>query len=256
MQRQFPEEERLGFEIPQLPPWKTPQMKQHTQQAQQTPLRRPRCILGAPYEPSRASSVGASQKRDYDYSVFNESRLLTESKIDQYLKSEAATHKRVFHRDRPHDDSYRPDLQPLCCDSSDEEGEPRRAQSARGERPLVLSIPGIHPEEMYDTRRRPTDLHSDFEDESQLRRYWNWSQLSKTLGPREQHLLNRILQKEIQLQQHFRDIISRGDGYRRAEGRSDDDAYLELKHFTHICYEEDNCVFNMDDLIVYMKGQQ
>ncbi|AET39341.1 anaphase promoting complex subunit 9 Ecym_4277 [Eremothecium cymbalariae DBVPG len=269
MQRLPPEDEPPSFELPQLPPWKTRHIKQSNQQ---TPLRRPRCILGAPYEtgssfqPLSSAAIDAAStkqlQKEYDYSVFNKSRLLTESKIDQYLKSEIATHKRVFHRDKVHDDSYRPDLQPLCCDSSDEESDliSKRLHNQRVERPLVVSMPGLRPEEIQldaaKNLKKGAEYSSEGDDEIELRRYWDWSALSKSLGPREYHMLNRILQKEVQLQEHFREVLKKGDRYKRNPDRNDDETYLELKQYAHKCYEEDNCVFNMDDLIVHMTSQR
>ncbi|AMD18946.1 HBR045Cp [Eremothecium sinecaudum] len=268
MQRFQPDDEQPSFELPQLPPWKALHMKQYNQQ---TPLRRPRCILGAPYESSSSllhlpsvtieSVSGKLPEREYDYSVFNESRLLTESKIDQYMRSEIATHKRVFHRDKAHDDTYRPDLQPLCCDSSDDENDllSKRLHKQRLEKPLVVGIPGLRPEELHwdstGKNKRRSDYIADMDEEMGLRRYWNWSALSKSLGPRDYHMLNRILQKEVQLHEHYRDVILKGDGYARDVELSDDETYLGLKQYAHKCYDKDNCVFNMDELMLHMKEQ-
>lgn len=262
------EDDQVSFELPQLPPWKTLHMKQYNQQ---TPLKRSRCILGVPYESEPciqnlpSISIGSRSdrlpQREYNYSVFNESRLLTESKIDQYLKSEIATHKSVFHKDKVHDESYRPDLQLLCCDSSDEENDltSKRLHKQRVEKPLVVGIPGYRAEELlsdlYSRGKRVCDYTSELEEDIELRRYWDWSSLSKSLGSREYHMLNRILKKETQLRDYFRELIVKGNGYIRDCEHNDYEAYLSLKQYAHQCYEYDNCVFNMDELLVYMKEQ-
>ncbi|SCV04450.1 LAMI_0H16226g1_1 [Lachancea mirantina] len=126
MPRKYPASpEQATFELPSLPPWRTPRIKI----LQNTPLRRGPLISSASNifetpQPVPTPRVPGKDAESYDYSPFCDKKLLRESKQLQLQQSEIATHCLVFHNARQGDPILlRPDMNLWCCDSSDDEHE-------------------------------------------------------------------------------------------------------------------------------------
>ncbi|SCU90237.1 LADA_0F02696g1_1 [Lachancea dasiensis] len=193
-----------SFELPSLPPWRTPRIKI----LHHTPSRAPsllddRDIFETPHEPKRQSfddSAKKSRNPDiYDYTPFNDKGLLAAGKVDQLLRSESATHCLVFHKDKhkASDQPFRPDLDLWCCDSSEDEQE-GGSISGSAESPASNNnkIPALPPVERPNVRR---PHHNAISEKNALREFWDDSKMVDVLDRHQVNDIYTVLRQEREL---------------------------------------------------------
>ncbi|QLG74532.1 hypothetical protein HG535_0G04150 [Zygotorulaspora mrakii] len=147
--------------------------------------------------------VSQNSDTEYDYSCLSDKPLLCQSKADCYLHSERAAHCLVFHKDghpKGIDSHCRPDLN-ITCGEMDKPttGDEDYSDS------ILLHVPGCTKQDMdfllkrdYMSQRpniRRIDEILNHEANA-LSRFWNDSELTKTLDRNHLHEQYLILQQE------------------------------------------------------------
>lgn len=225
------------FQLPSLPPWRTPRIQDERGQAQSqlqtynqqhknnytTPLRKASPLLlfhshqvqyirdeqdipddDLDYENKQATAP--QDNIEYNYSPLSDKLLLQQSKIGDFLHSERAAHCLVFHKcgHAKGIDEYRPDLD-TGCGELEESGSDDESDSGN----LLLYVPGCTKQDMnlllnkdYISQRpnvRRIDEILNHEANA-LKRFWNGSDLTKVLersNLHEQYLILKQEQKEL-----------------------------------------------------------
>lgn len=278
--------EQPSFELPSLPPWRTPRIKiAHT-----TPLRRGP-ILDEPEEEegdleaeyysgeflNRDNKLLQKQLEEtsaYDYSALSTKKLISESKIDQFLKAETAMHCLVFYKNRKKHSlkDFRPDLNVWCCDSSEDESELEEAKEShtasrlknkyrRNKKPdnknILSHIPGVSKEELEQILAQKPGINSSTylprpnvrriddilnHETNTLRRFLNnESEVTNTLSRQELHDQYLILQQEQELIHQCKQEISSTEHVGRTNALPDDeDEYQWLKNQCHQIWEQES----------------
>ncbi|EDO17717.1 hypothetical protein Kpol_1033p21 [Vanderwaltozyma polyspora DSM 70294] len=219
-----------SFQLPSLPPWKSPRFKTKREIHLTTPLRRPTRVYPENNGDSRRISLSGPQfeisnvlmargqskdkleelhkfglSEEYDeydcYSLTNKT-LVRESKIQNFLQSERAVHCLVFHKDAHINqmDSYRPDINYNCGD-----GDELDSKEVREDSSLLINVPGYTNEELTEQisrgqfierpniRRIDEILNHEVND---LTKFWNNSTLAHSFERNTLHEQYLILQRE------------------------------------------------------------
>lgn len=158
------------FQLPSLPPWKTPQFKDSRNRQSQigssgdftTPLRRPkRPLLQQLVQQEQEQSevniddiiedmVGVKAKKTrydnipYNYHPFIDKAMIRQNKMNNFLQSERAVHCLIFHKEGHSSDNfdeYRPDIDWNCGDDRD---------TALDKRSLITSLPNCNEAHLND----------------------------------------------------------------------------------------------------------
>lgn len=189
--------EQPSFELPSLPPWRTPKIKI----LHHTPSRR-RSLLddGDIFETPQDGLEPTSARKNpdvYDYAPLCDKKLLASSKVDQLLMTETATHCLVFHKDKHSSSSkqYRPDLDLWCCDSSDEEP----SSSSTEQDSLALISGASTTTGRPNVRRFENNANTE---KTALKEFWGSSEIPDLLDRSQLRDIYTILQQE-------RDLIHR-----------------------------------------------
>lgn len=234
--------EQPSFELPSLPPWRTPRIKI----LNNTPLRRgPPADANAFGTPDKDQAFMSEKDPDiYDYFPLSNKRLLTESRINQLLQSETAAHCLVFHKDK-HDEQepgYRPDLDIWCCDSSDEE-IPTSAEH------ILLSVPEAISRDTTlilarrDGLQRPNVRRADDllqQETKALERFWDNTELTSTLNRHQMHDQFLILQQEQdEIEKSKRELLL-NDSISDVDNL---DSYKWLKDYCRDIWERDSWMY-------------
>ncbi|SCU86201.1 LANO_0C07074g1_1 [Lachancea nothofagi CBS 11611] len=195
--------EHPSFELPSLPPWRTPKIKilHHTPSRGQS-LLDDGDIFETPYEQKPPVAPNRGKNPDiYDYSPFSDKGLLTASKREQLLNSEAATHCLVFHKTKhkyPPRKSFRPDLDLWCCDSSADEAvndnDINNDNDDECGRLATATI--LPPVERPNIRRFENNVSTE---KTTLREFWNGSDVADVLERSQLRDICSILQQERDL---------------------------------------------------------
>ncbi|CUS25030.1 LAQU0S25e00320g1_1 [Lachancea quebecensis] len=226
--------EQPAFELPSLPPWRTPKIKiLHHTPSRGRSLLDESDIFGTPQESDQIKRVEKNPDI-YEYSPFCDKKLLANSKITQLLNSETATHCLVFHKDehKSPKKKYRPDLNMDCCDSSDEE-DPQLNRS------LLVSVPEtLCPPERPNVRRFENNASSE---RIALRDFWGGSEIPEILDRSQLRDLHTILQQESDLvRRSERQVQSQNQIPHQIEG----DTYHWLRKYCNNAWEKDSWMFN------------
>lgn len=237
---QSPNQDIASYELPQLPPWRTPKIK--TINHETTPLRRGPYHLSSPFREPRITTPVIKHK--YNYRIFTNKELIQQSKIDHFLQAEITARTLVFHKDDKAHINFESDLQLNCFDSSDEETniKPKKLYKQKLENPLVDSLPCYKPDELYESRRLSKNhINEDFLENEILyvKRYWNWSALSQELSPKEYHSMYQFLLNEEQLIEQCKQMIQEERGYSKCTTDEEEGIYNHLKEYCHRVYETD-----------------
>ncbi|SCV00182.1 LAME_0G08086g1_1 [Lachancea meyersii CBS 8951] len=194
--------EQASFELPSLPPWRTPKIKiLHHTPSKGRSLLDDRDIFDSPNEPAKDPETPNQQPKNtdvYDFAPFSDKRMLAVSKTDQMLSSESATHCLVFHKDKHKHkcarQDFRPDLNLWCCDSSEDEDE--QVSLSESDSHLGSTTGHLLPTERPNVRRLDTGVSTE---KIALRRFWNGSDAMDVLEPSQLHDIYSVLQQEQEL---------------------------------------------------------
>lgn len=238
------------FQLPSLPPWKTPRCKNNQNQQQNrnnytTPLRKSSTLLvyhsqqeqqlqdEEDYQDSELNIQIPSIKEEkvdgemeYKYYALSEKALLRESKVRDFLHSERAVHCLIFHKNAHLDDmnTYRPDLERDC-------GELDDPDNTEEHRALLQSVPGCTKQDLNvllnkdymlqrpNVRRIDEILNHEV---NALKRFWNDSELASTLERNHLHEQYVILQQEQKEIAHIKRTLQ------AQSGDSINDKYREI----------------------------
>lgn len=220
------------FQLPSLPPWKTPRFNKANFNNFTTPLRKRSTrvinddsmpITGEVLEERTADDLYGinmdvdevdylntlshiEEEKQYDYSPFCERNTLRESRIDSFLKAERAAHCLVFHKVGHLDgiDSYRPDIDIMCG----EEANKYDSANPEGNGSMLLeSVPGCNKEDLerlsrreFVTNSKPNMRRLDDiinHETNALKSFWNDSGLVNSLQSHHLHEEYLLLQEEL-----------------------------------------------------------
>ncbi|SCU87142.1 LAFA_0E04984g1_1 [Lachancea sp. 'fantastica'] len=215
--------EQPSFELPSLPPWRTPKIKiLHHTPSKGRSLLDDRDIFETPrnlMEDSAATNKRVKNSEVYDFTPFCDKKLLAASKIGNMRSSESATHCLVFHKDKHKAETalkdFRPDLDLWCCDSSEDELE--KPSSSLERNGITDDVQGstdggaghhfsstghlLHP------NSRPRFDTGVSAEKSTLRQFWNGSDAAETLERSQLHDIHSVLLHEQDLiHRHQRQI--------------------------------------------------
>ncbi|KAM3160973.1 APC9-like protein [Lachancea thermotolerans] len=226
--------EQPTFELPSLPPWRTPKIKiLHHTPSRGRSLLDENDIFETPQEGDQIKKVEKNPDV-YEYAPFCDKKLLANSKVTQLLNSETATHCLVFHKDehKSPNKKYRPDLNMDCCNSSDEED-----LSPDGS--LLVSVTGPScASERPNIRRFENNASTE---RNALRDFWGGSEVPEILDRSQLRDLYTILQQESDLvHRSERQVQSQNQIPRQIEG----DIYHWLRKYCNNTWEGDSWMFN------------
>ncbi|CEP63237.1 anaphase promoting complex subunit 9 LALA0_S07e05578g [Lachancea lanzarotensis] len=235
--------EQPSFELPSLPPWRTPKIKiLHHTPSKGRSLLDDRDIFESPRNAIEDAAASSHQRRAkdpevYDFTPFCDKKLLAASKLDNMLSSESATHCLVFHKDKHRaletagKKKFRPDLDLWCCDSSeDEQEEEKEEEEEEGESSSLVdnscnthlnkkSTRDHYRQQQHHQYSFSTAQHllhpnvrSRFDtgvsaEKSTLRQFWNGSDAVEALERSQLHDIHSLLLQEQDLiNKHQRQI--------------------------------------------------
>lgn len=235
-----------SFQLPSLPPWKTPRFKLSADINLTTPLKRPTKGQStgnnqAAVKPdgavnqtldiknmdlserdiSEVLDVDVYEEGEFNYQPFSTKTLLRESKIKNYLRAERAAHCLVFH-EHEHEhksdiNNFRPDIDYNCGDSTLENDF--NADKYNGNS-LIQSLPGIFKEELNESSgfgnstTRPSIRRIDevLNNEAMaLKSFWNNSSLTSAFDRNHLHEEYLILQQEMNELDRVKDELRKGE---------------------------------------------
>lgn len=220
------------FQLPSLPPWRTPRFNKINFNNFTTPLRKrsTRVISNdsiptteEELEERRGDDVYGvnmdvdeidyfnslshiEEEKVYDYSPFCERNTLRESKMHNFLQAEKAAHCLVFHKVGHLDgvDTYRPDIDVMCGEEANTHG----SINADGNATMLLeSVPGCSKEDLekllrrdFVTSSKPSMRRLDDiinHETNALKSFWNDSNLVNSLESHHLHEEYLLLQEEL-----------------------------------------------------------
>ncbi|CAI4046385.1 hypothetical protein N7582_003799 [Saccharomyces uvarum] len=253
------------FQLPSLPPWRTPRFNKVNFNNFTTPLRKrsTRIISNDPIpitdgvleEKSGDDVYGMEMDEDevddldsldhieeekaYDYAPFCGRNTLRESKIDNFLRAERAAHCLVFHKQGHLDgiETYRPDTDVMCGEQPNAHENDNPDDNATM---LLESIPGCSKEDLRKLSRRefvassrPNMRRLDDiinHETNALRNFWNDSDLVSSLQSHHLHEEYLLLQEELKnvykIQCHERVPIESLRDKCRRHYNNDDSSFL------------------------------
>ncbi|CAI4046038.1 anaphase promoting complex subunit 9 SKDI_12G1520 [Saccharomyces kudriavzevii IFO 1802] len=230
MNKNVDKNESKLFQLPSLPPWRTPRFNKVNLNNFTTPLRKRSTrvisndsipITGEVLEEKDVDEAYGmnmdvdevdhlnslshiEEEKAYDYSPFCERNTLRESKIDSFLQAERAAHCLVFHKEGHLDcmDTYRPDIDVMCGEMTLGSDNPDSNGTM-----LLESVPGCSKEDLGRLSRRefvasskPSMRRLDDiinHETNALSSFWNDSDLVSSLQSHHLHEEYLLLQEEL-----------------------------------------------------------